>query len=50
MLPPDEMYFRTGDEVADDSEDKRVLARQSRLQSNRSASCKTCEPLTEISS
>jgi putative transposase len=38
---PDEMYFRTGDGVADDLEAKRVTARQSRLQSNRSASCKT---------
>jgi transposase InsO family protein len=47
---PDEMYFGTGDNVPHDLEAKRVAARQSRLQSNRGASCKTCEPLTEISS
>ena len=47
---PDEMYFGTGENVADDLEAKRVAARQSRLQSNQGASCTAREPLTEISS
>lgn len=46
---PDEMYFATGKNVADDLEAKRVAARQSRLKSNQSKSCTACEPLVEIS-
>jgi transposase InsO family protein len=47
---PDEMYFGTGDRIADGLESKRVRARTLRLQSNRSASCKACASLTEVSS
>ena len=45
---PDEMYFGTGNDIPADLEDARITARKSRIEANRSISCKTYEPLTSI--
>jgi hypothetical protein len=45
---PDEMYFGTGNDIPAELEAARITARQSRIEANRSMSCKTCEPLTSI--
>ena len=42
---PDEMYFGTGDNIPGDLETARVIARQSRFETNRATTCHTCEPL-----
>ena len=41
---PDEMYFGTGAGIPDALDAKRKTARTARFASNRSASCRTCEP------
>jgi len=45
---PDEMYFSTGNDIPAELEAARITARQSRIETNRNMSCKTCEPLTSI--
>ena len=47
---PNEMYFGTGNHIPAELEAARNVARQSRMEVNRTASCPTCEPLTSISS
>ena len=39
---PDEMYFGNGDQIPDELETARVVARQSRMEENRAASCSAC--------
>ena len=45
---PDEMYFKTGNDIPAELEAARISARQSRMENNRSMSCRTCELLTSI--
>ena len=40
---PDEMYFGTGSHVPHQLDSKGAAARAARLESNRAASCETCE-------
>ncbi|MCH7689201.1 MAG: DDE-type integrase/transposase/recombinase [Planctomycetes bacterium] len=47
---PDEMYFGTGNDIPAELEAARISARQSRMEVNKSMSCRTCEPLTSIAS
>ena len=47
---PDEMYFGTGNDIPAELEAARISARQSRMEVNKSLSCRTCEPLTSIAS
>ena len=47
---PDEMYFGTGNDIPAELEAARISARQSRMDVNKSLSCRTCEPLTSIAS
>ena len=47
---PDEMYFGTGNDIPNQLEAARQSARQSRMEVNRNTSCRTCEPLTSITS
>ena len=47
---PDEMYFKTGNDIPAELEASRISARQSRMEINRSTSCRICEPLTSIGS
>ena len=47
---PDEMYFGTGYDIPAELEAARISARQSRMEVNKSMSCRTCEPLTSIAS
>ena len=47
---PDEMYFGTGNDIPNQLEAARKSARQSRREVNRNTSCRTCEPLTSITS
>jgi hypothetical protein len=42
---PDEMYFGTGDGVPADLRSRAAVARQARVQANRSASCEACPSL-----
>ena len=39
---PDEMYFGTGDAVAEDLPSRAAAARLTRVEANRSASCEIC--------
>ena len=43
---PDEMYFKTGDNIPKQLEAARQEARQARAEANRKRTCSTCEPLT----
>jgi hypothetical protein len=45
---PDEMYFGTGSHVPHELDSKRAAARAARLESNRAASCETCERSREV--
>ena len=45
---PDEMYFGTGDQIPDELDAAKNVARQSRMDVNRATSCPTCEPLELI--
>ena len=47
---PDEMYFGTGNAIPAELEAARISARHSRMEVNRNMSCRTCEPLTSITS
>ena len=47
---PDEMYFATGSEIPRQLEIARKASREARMEVNRNNSCRTCEPLTAISS
>ena len=40
---PDEMYFGTGRKIPKNLEASRIAARQSRMESNRAQTCRTCE-------
>ncbi len=42
---PDEMYFGTGNDIPDELETAKRIARQTRMEGNRATSCPTCEPL-----
>jgi hypothetical protein len=42
---PDEMYFGTGDGVPADLKSRAAVARQARIEANRSASCEACPSL-----
>jgi len=44
---PDEMFSRTGDEVATELADERKAAQEKRLKENRSARCDVCNGETE---
>jgi hypothetical protein len=43
---PDEMYFRTGNQVPDEPEAARQEARQARAETNRKRTCSTCKLVT----
>ena len=47
---PDEMYVGTGKSVPKQLETARQAARQARMEANRKSSCRTCEPLMDVSS
>ena len=47
---PDEMYFGTGKSVPKRLKTAREAARQARMETNRTTSCQTCEPSTEVRS
>ena len=40
---PDEMYYGTGQEIPGQLQEARIAARKSRMESNRSQSCRMCE-------
>ncbi len=47
---PDEMYFGTGDRIPDELDAAKKVARQSRMDVNRTTSCLACRPLELIAS
>ena len=47
---PDEMYLGTGSHIPNQLKEERLVARQSRLETNRAMSCRKCEPLVSIGS
>ncbi|MEQ8853895.1 DDE-type integrase/transposase/recombinase [Gimesia sp.] len=46
---PDEMYYGTGQEIPGQLQEARIAARKSRMESNRSQSCRMCEELLAVS-
>ena len=46
---PDEVYFKTGERVADKLMAARSEARRARMEANRKASCRVCEPVADQS-
>ncbi|EDL57114.1 integrase core domain-containing protein [Gimesia maris] len=47
---PDEMYYGTGREIPGQLQETRIAARKSRMESNRSQSCRICEELLAVGS
>lgn len=47
---PDEMYFRTGEDIPKQLHESRLAARTSRMEANRAQSCRMCEELVSVSS
>ncbi len=45
---PDEMYFGNGAHIPDELDAAKKVARQSRMEVNRSTSCPTCQPLVAL--